>query len=127
MILEADEPQDKYTVLYAAGLVNDEWIKELNNRSRLAPYWFLDQKVAMQNSRKQIWLEDPGTASVLMVAKTFNSNVMAPDKLGKVYLRRPSIILVQMTANGQPVRDDLKGAKITHIAEVKPPVDIDAL
>lgn len=125
-ILKEDE-EPAYTTLYIAGLVNAEWVAELNNRSRLAPFWYTDQKKAMSFSRRQIWLEDPGTASILIVVRTPTANVMPPDPDGKVMLRRPGVVLVQMIVDGKPVHKELQGKQITPMKVVKPPVDIDAL
>ncbi len=119
--------EDNYVTLYAAGLVPVDWVPELNSRSRLAPYWYLDQKKAMSFNRHQIWPEDPGTASAFIIAKTLKTNVIKPDSTGKVYLRKHSVILVQMTVDGTSRRADLQGKQMTYVKKVKPPVDIDAI
>lgn len=126
-ILNEAEGEDQYVVIYAAGLVPEDWPNELTNRSQLAPYWFADQKQAMARNRHQLWPEDPGMASSLIVAKTLKTNLGRPNQKGEIVLRKHSVILVQLTVNGQSVRPDLQNKQITYIKPVKKPVDIDAI
>lgn len=127
------ESEDVATI-YAIGLVPNNWVGTLNNRSALAPVWYVDQHLAMKNSRKLLFQShaatDPGVDKngtvVMLIAQTPKSNLVAGSN-GQFYLKRMSVKLVHMQANGSPVRRDLAGQQITSLHAVKPKVDIDAL
>lgn len=126
ILAEADTAPESVTI-YAAGKVPADWAEGLNNRSLLAPEWFLSSKEAIVHQNAQIFPETPGPVSVLIIATTLKINIGAKNRYGAYHLRRDAVVLVSIMSHGKQIRPDLWGKKITRLVDTSKKVDIDGL
>ncbi len=126
ILTEADAAPESVTI-YAAGKVPEDWADSLNNRSLLAPEWFLSSKEAIAQQNAQIFPETPGPTSVLIIATTSKINVGAKNRYGAYHLRRDVVVLVSIMSHGKQIRPDLWGKKITRLVDTSKKVDIDGI